>query len=121
MPVNTDVTFDTNGLLTPGITHTPGSANIVVTTPGDYQINFTTVTNEPNQFAVFVNGAAVPGSLYGSGSGVVQNQGFVIVTLAANDVITLRNVSSNPVVLATGVGGTGANVNASIVIKKLDE
>ncbi|WP_298471271.1 collagen-like protein [uncultured Psychrobacillus sp.] len=116
-----DVAFDTNGLLTSGITHTAGEEGITVTTPGDYEITFFTTTNEPSQFELFVNDTAIPGTLYGSGSGVVQNNGFVIVTLAAGDVITLRNSSSTPgTVTLTPTGGTGTNVNASITIKKLD-
>jgi hypothetical protein len=76
---------------------------------------------ESNQFAIFRNGAQVPGTVYGSGAGTQQNNGQVIFTIAAGDVLTLRNHSSAAAVgLATLVGGTQANVNASIVIKKLN-
>lgn len=68
---------------------------------------------------MFVNGVAIPGTRYGSGSGVVQNNGYVITNLAADDVITLRNSSDGTVTLTTA-GGTGQTVNASITIKKLD-
>ncbi|MER1999844.1 MAG: collagen-like protein, partial [Lysinibacillus sp.] len=118
---NTDVIFNTTGVVTPGITHTPGTANIVVTSPGDYEILFGTTTNEPSQFAVFVNGTTqLPGTLYGSGSGVVQNNGLAIVTLAANDVVTLRSLSATSVTLTNPVGGTEENITASISLKKLD-
>lgn len=64
---------------------------------------------------------AVAWTVYGSGSGAQQNFGQAIITIAASDVITLRNhTSTSTVGLASLVGGTQANVNASIVIKKLD-
>ena len=70
---------------------------------------------------MFVNGTTqLPGTLYGSGSGVVQNNGLAIVTLAAGDVVTLRSVSSTNVTLTNPVGGTGDNITAAITLKKLD-
>ena len=76
---------------------------------------------EPNQFALFLNGSPVPGTVYGSGAGTQQNNGQAIFTIAAGDVLTLRNHSSAAAVgLASLIGGTQANVNASIVIKKLN-
>ena len=76
---------------------------------------------EPNQFALFLNGTVVPGTVYGSGAGTQQNNGQAIFTIAAGDALTLRNHSSAAAVgLASVVGGTQANVNASVVIKKLN-
>ncbi|ANB59667.1 BclA C-terminal domain-containing protein [Anoxybacteroides amylolyticum] len=118
--IEADVLFDSNGILTPGITHIPGTAQIVVTTPGDYEVTFSVSGTEPNQFALFLNGVLVPGTVYGSGAGTQQNNGQAIIAMAANDVLTLRNHSSAAAVgLASVIGGTQANVNASIVLKKL--
>jgi hypothetical protein len=76
---------------------------------------------EPGQFALFLNGAEVAGSVYGSGAGTQQNNGQVIITIASADVLTLRNHSSAAAVtLQTLAGGTQINVNASILIQKLD-
>ncbi len=119
--VEADVIFDSNGFLTPGITHAPGNAGITVVTAGTYAIDFFVSGVEPNQFAFFVNGAAVPsGSVYGSGAGTQQNNGQIILVLGAGDVLTLRNHSSAAAVtLQTLAGGTQTNVNASIIIEKL--
>ena len=66
------------------------------------------------------NGAAIPGSTYGSGSGTQQNDGHVIVTLAAGDVLTLVNSGSGTAVtLQTLAGGTQTNVNASMTIEQV--
>ena len=75
----------------------------------------------PNQFALLLNGTGVPGTVYGAGAGTEQNNGKAIFTIAAGDTLTLRNHSSAAAVgLASVIGGTQANVNASVVIKKLN-
>jgi hypothetical protein len=120
VPVEADVIFDANGILKAGITHDPGTTQIAVTNPGSYEVTFSVSGVEPNQFALFLNGALVTGTVYGSGAGTQQNNGQAIIALAAGDVLTLRNHSSAAAVtLQTLAGGTQTNVNASVVIKKL--
>jgi hypothetical protein len=116
-----DVTFDSNGVMTSGITHAPGNAGIAFVTAGDYKITYSVSGVEPSQFALFVNGALVSGTVYGSGAGTQQNTGQVIVTIGAGDVLTVKNhTSSAAVTLQTLAGGTQANANASVAIEKLD-
>jgi len=118
--IEADVTFNKNGLLTPGITHAPGNAGIAFTTAGTYKITYSVSGVEPNQFALYRNGALVDGSIYGSGAGTQQNTGQVIVTIGVNDVLTLKNHSSASAVgLQTLSGGTQTNVNASVAIERL--
>jgi hypothetical protein len=113
------VTFDSNGPLL-GITHAPGNAGVNVTNAGIYSVTFSVSGVPPSEFAIFVNGAPAPGSVYGSGAGTQQNTGQVILILSAGDVLTLRNHSSvAPVVLQTLTGGTQTNVNVSLLIVKL--
>ncbi|GBG11129.1 hypothetical protein PAT3040_05916 [Paenibacillus agaridevorans] len=76
---------------------------------------------EPNQFTLFLNGVPVTNTVYGSGAGTQQNFGQAIITIAAGDTLTLHNhTSAAAVTLQTLAGGTEINVNASVVIKKLD-
>jgi hypothetical protein len=118
--INEAVEFDTNGLLT-GLTHVAGEPGIVIGSSGVHEITFSVSAVEPGQFALFSNGVAIPNAIYGSGAGTQQNNGSVLVDLAAGDVITLKNHTSAAAVgLQTLAGGTEVNVNASIVIKKLD-
>lgn len=120
VPIEADVLFDSNGIITPGITHIPGTAQIIVINSGDYEVTFSVSGTEPNQFGLFINGSPVAGTIYGSGAGTQQNNGQAIIRIAANSVLTLRNHSSAAAVgLASVIGGTQANVNASIVIKML--
>ncbi len=120
MALEADVTFDTNGVLTSGITHATGAAGIALVNAGTYKVTFSVSGVEPNQMALFVNGSLVPGTVYGSGAGTQQNTGQAILTIAAGDVLTVRNhTSSAAVTLQTLAGGTQANANASVAIEKL--
>ena len=118
--IEADVTLGTNGVLTSGITHAPGTAGITLVNAGTYEVTYSVSGSEPSQFAVFDNGALVAGTIYASGAGTQQNNGQAIITVAAGDVLTIRNHSSAAAVtLATPVGGTQAEVNASVTITKL--
>ncbi|MEO8127380.1 MAG: hypothetical protein ABJF23_19865 [Bryobacteraceae bacterium] len=115
-----DVLFDSNGLLS-GFSHTTGTSVVVVTNAGVYQVSFVVSTVEPNQFTLFLNGAPVSGATFGSGAGTQQNQGSVMVSLTAGDVLTLRNhTSAAAVTLQTLAGGTQTNVNAGITLLKVN-
>jgi BclA C-terminal domain len=121
VPVGAAVVFDTNGILTGGIAHSAGLAPITVTDPGNYKVAFSVSGVEPNQFTVFLNGVPLTGATYGSGAGTQQNNGQVIVALVAGDVLTLQNfTSAAAVTLQTLAGGTQPNVNASVLIEKLN-
>ncbi len=121
MPIEADVPLDTNGLMTAGITHTAGTPGINLLKSGDYKVTFSVSGTEPNQMALFVNGSMVAGTVYGSGAGTQQNTGQVIATFAAGEVLTIRNHSSSAAVgLASNIGGTQANTNASVAIEKLN-
>lgn len=118
--IEADVPFDSNGLITPGFTHTPSSSVISINAAGVYKVIFSVSGTESNQFALFLNGLEVPGTVYGSGAGTQQNTGQAIFAMGAGDSLTLRNHSSASAVgLASVIGGTQANVNASITILKL--
>lgn len=115
-----EVIFDTNGILTPGIAHLPGTTQIAVADAGKYEVHFSVSGIEPNQFAIFINGVLAEGTVYGSGAGTQQNTGQAILALACGDVLTLRNHSSTAAVtLQTQAGGTQASINASVLIRKL--
>ena len=120
IPIEADVPFDTNGLLTDGITHAPGSTHVSIVNAGDYKVTFSVSGVEPNQMGLFLDGTLVPGTIYGSGAGTQQNTGQAIFTVGAGSALTLRNHSSSAAVgLQSLAGGTQANVNASLTIEQL--
>jgi hypothetical protein len=120
VPLEAAVTFDSNGVMTAGITHAAGGSAITLGEAGTYAVTFSVSGTQPNQMAVFVNGVLVPGAVYGSGAGTQQNTGQVIVVAGAGSVVTVRNATSSAAVgLATPIGGTGASTNASVLIENL--
>lgn len=116
-----DFIFDTNGLMTEGITHTPGTAGITLVNAGIYKVDFFVSATEINQFALFLNGTLVPGTIYGMANTSSQSSGQAIILVSAGDVLTLRNHSSQgePITFPTSFEGPEANVNGSIMIQKL--
>jgi hypothetical protein len=120
--VEGNVLFNTAGVQTAGITHVAGSTDITLVNIGTYKVTFSVSGTEASQFALFNGVTMVPGSLYGSGAGTQQNSGqAIVVTVAPNAVLTLKNHTSGATVnLPTIGGGTGANANASVLIQKLD-
>ncbi len=120
VPLETDILFSTNGVIVGTIAHAPGTSTIQLGSAGDYAVWFNAAGVEPNQFALFHNGAPAAGSIYGSGAGTQPNPGMVIVSAAASDTLTVRNhTSAAAVTLQTLAGGTQINANASILILKL--
>ncbi|PKN03492.1 hypothetical protein CVU75_01975 [Candidatus Dependentiae bacterium HGW-Dependentiae-1] len=105
-----------------GVTHSVivPTAPITIVNAGTYAIIFSVSGTEPNQFTLYINGAPAPSTTYGSGAGTQQNTGLSILTLGTGDIITLVNHSSAAAVgLASVVGGTEANVSASVLIERL--
>jgi hypothetical protein len=113
------VLFDTAGPLS-GVTYTPGSSVINVVAAGTYYITFSTSVAESSQFALWVNGAPEPSTVYGSGAGTQQNVGSCILVLPAGAGIELYNYTS---AAACGFppteGGSEINVGASVTIMQL--
>jgi len=120
VPLETDINFDANGVLTAGITHAAGSSQVVLVNAGTYKFTFSVSGSEPNQMALFLDGSVVAGSIYGTGAGTQPNVGQVITTVGANAALTLRNHTSAAAVgLQALAGGTADNANASITIEKI--
>jgi len=118
-----DIAFNSNGIVSGGFSHTPGDSQIVIGTIGDYAVTFSVTGATANQFALFLDGQLVSGTLYGSDDPNQMNIGQAIITVnSAPAVLTLRyhsNISILSVQLQTPAGGIQANVTASIFLQKL--
>lgn len=125
------VSFSSNGLLSSGITHNPGSSFIFINVAGVYKIEYGTTSVQECTFSVYQNGVSVAGSRNGTSGPTttaspppttagVQNNGAVIINVNAGDVIQLNNTgSTGSTNLTINAGGTLTNVNAWIMISKL--
>ncbi|MCY9549050.1 hypothetical protein [Lysinibacillus xylanilyticus] len=122
IPNNGQVTFNTNGNITPAgfVTHVPGTAPITINQTGIYLITYEVfVTGGPNAFALFNGNNQIAGSNYGDNSGNSTQIGQVITTLNELDVLTLRNIFVNPTALLNVTIGGISVISASIVILRL--
>ena len=119
------VRFSTNGVLSAGVTHTAGGNAVVLADAGTYAVWFTVMGTAANQFILYLNDTSVPGTFYGTETGAAGSAvrtlttGFAIVTAPAGSTLALVNSTGATVTLATGVGGGGPNVNASMMVVKL--
>ena len=119
--VGHSIPFSFNGPLE-GITHNAGSTNIKVESAGIYAIYFYVAEAGlvGSQFTVFVNGVSQIGAGAAYGSLFYHlNPGWILLPLAAGDVVTIRNTSHGTVPLITIADVAEASVSASVVIAKL--
>lgn len=110
-----------NGAFTSGFTHTASSTDVIIVNPGVYAVDYGVEVLEASQIALFLDGAVVPGSIFGSGAGTQQNNGhFILTTVSANQVLTLRNhTSAAAITPQVPSGGTAANNVSFIRIRSL--
>ena len=117
VPIEGAVTFNSSGLVTSGFNNVANSTNLTISTTGQYSAWFSVSGAEVNQFTLFQNGVAIPGSTYGSGSTNQQNNGMASFTATSGDIITLVNhTSATTVTLFTPIGGIQPTTNASLLI-----
>lgn len=104
IPQGTGIPLDTNLLLSPGITHTPGSP-IINLESGVYWIEYNSKSQAPAaQFVSMradLNGSAIPGS-----SVVSPQVGFgAFQTLSTGFLVEAPNLNNTLVIVATSQGG----------------
>ncbi len=122
IPNNGEVTFNTNGNIIPEgfVTHVPGTAPIIINQTGIYLITYEVfVTGGPFAFSLFNGDNQIAGSNYGGNGGSNPQNGQVITTLNASDVLTLRNIDPNPTALLNVTIPSTQVISASIVILRL--
>jgi hypothetical protein len=114
------VPFAGNGPKTAGITYV-ANGQITIATAGVYRVEFIASVQEPGQLELTQNGVEVASTVYGRATGTSEIIGQAILTVAHNDVITLRNPAGNisALTFSSNSGGTHASVSASVVIEQL--
>lgn len=114
--------FNSSTNNTSGLTTVAGSGDIVVGVGagGVYEINYNVSGAEPNAFAIFINGVKAAGSVYGSGAGTQQNDGFALLALIAGDVVSLRSDNAPAAITLQLAGTTDTDqIVTSIMFKRL--
>ncbi len=114
------INFNTNGVMTAGISHTAGSANITLNASGTYAVFFVISVSRPSQFAAFINGTARANTRRGTDGIDSSITSLALINAAAGDVLTIRNNSTGlTVTLPATIGGTLITVNASVSIFRI--
>ena len=95
-----DVPFSNNGSLD-GITHTAGTTTITVPATGSYKVDYSVsiTSGVGSAIAVAVNGTVDSSTNITCLVATGQISGTAILTLAAGDVLTLRNNSATPLTI----------------------
>jgi len=118
------VEFDTLGAITPGFNFVNAQQLITVDFTGTYLVEFTVLVPSAAQFSLLLGGSALifPQSVYGSSvpDGVSTIFGQAIITLNANEGVSLLNTSNGSITLPTNVGGSEVTINASLIIQRLN-
>lgn len=116
-----DAPFNSQLVVTPGLSHGPSVESVTVSTTGFYEISYSLASDCcGDQYALAVNGVVVDGTrmptAYSNPGGNNASNGNVILNLQAGDILTMRNSSNSTETISTPIGVTGA----SLTIKKLD-
>jgi hypothetical protein len=94
---------------------------IDLNSPGTYQVTFQIPVTEAGQLELFLNGAPVPGTVFGQASGTSQITGMALVTTPLVDnTIQVENVSETALTVTPDAGGANP-VTASLVIEQLSD
>ena len=94
VPVNSNFYFSTNFQLNE-IKHKQGTDTIIIEKKGIYDIFVDVATNEPLQYALFVNNVLRPETIFGRDSGANRCLLRQFVKLDKGDVVQVRNYLSN--------------------------
>ncbi|WP_424141320.1 BclA C-terminal domain-containing protein, partial [Sporosalibacterium faouarense] len=103
-----DVPFSNNGPLAGGVSHTAGTTTVTVPNTGDYEIIYSVniTAGVGASIAIAVNGTVDTSTPVTALVATGEVTGHAILSLAAGDVLTLRNNSAIPLTtdLAPAVG-----------------
>jgi hypothetical protein len=116
VPLGSPVLFGSTGAIS-GFVHINGNAEVMALTSGVYSVDFSVLSANNGHFALYLNGVVIPGSTFMTNAGEQQNEGHVIVTIAAADALTLVNVG--PYAAAPLFTLSGVSVDAMIRVEQL--
>jgi hypothetical protein len=110
-----DIAFSDNGYMSPEFAHTAGTPSITILSTGLYSVWFS--VSVPSVLAIELNGVAVRGGIYASGTGTQQNSGMAVVAVSAGDVLTIASLGA--LTLQEFASLFGVDTNASVMIEKV--
>ena len=121
VPIEADIAFDSSGVIVGSISHTNGSSEIGINTPGNYEVVYSVSASNSSQFSLFLNGVVVSGSTNGLNDAKQESIGHVVLTIDEPSVLALRNYESVESSIVQSYGGIQSSVRASMYIERLTE
>jgi hypothetical protein len=122
IPINAPVRFDITSVNL-NTDHPTAAGSVFVREPGTYLILYGIETNEPSQFAVYVNNVLVPNTVVGTDTGSGQLLGRTIQPLKRDDAVIVRNhlsaVAGGSVHIPQFAGGSATQANVQLVLYKI--
>jgi hypothetical protein len=117
IPLNAPVEWNINDI-NQSIQHINGTYESTIEISGYYDISFDIICNEAMQFAICVNGVAVPSAIGGRTSGAARMLLKQILLLNRGDIVTVENHTSNAGTITTSLnsGGNEVDKNRTLVL-----
>jgi hypothetical protein len=103
------------------IKHYQGTTELIICSSGLYKFALNTQTNEPAQFALFVNDKPVDSTISGNDTGANQVNALQLIKLKRCDKVKVVNHTSakNPINLQVNSGGLQVGINSNFVLFKI--
>lgn len=122
IPVNAPVRFDI-AAANLNTDHPTNAGSVFVRESGTYLVTYAIETNEPSQFAIFVNNIVQPQTVVGINTGSGQLVGRTVLPLLIDDGVIVRNhvssVAGASVHVPQFAGGSAIQANVQLVMYKI--
>ncbi len=116
--IGQDVDFPQDGPTTTTSITRASADSFVLTTPGVYRVSYHVSVDEPGQLTLTLNGSALDYTVAGRATGTSQISVTTLVeTTGADEVLTVRNVSSVSALTFTPLAGGTNPTSATLLIE----
>jgi hypothetical protein len=107
--INDSLSYSTN-ILVKDMIHQQGNKNVIVKKSGLYDLFIDTITNEPDQWTLFVNGVPDLSVVFGRESGAARTLIRQLVKFKKGDSVEIKNHTSHAGTVNTSVNPGGSYV-----------
>lgn len=98
------------------VVHQPGKQEVTIERDGVYDVFADIITNEPMQFALFINNVPDASTIFGKDSGGTKGLMRQFVKLNKGDVISIRNHKAGQGYLSTAINPGGSLVGQTALL-----
>jgi len=107
--INNALSFSTNTLIK-NMVHQQGKSYLTIEKSGIYDIFVDTITNEPDQWTLFINGNPDLSTVFGRESGAARTIMRQFIKLNKDDVVEVRNYQSHSGTITSSINPGGSSI-----------